>query len=538
MIKMPAANTRLMKQSGLLMLILLWAMLTLLNITKAFHIDDTFHLEAAEWIRENPLTPMSGLINWTDSPTPLYTHNQPPLFFYMIALVISFAGTGEIPLHLFLSIFTFLSLFIFDRLTHLLKIRNSGLLLLLFAFSPALIVNQNLMTDIPLLTLILGSAYFLVLASEQPKARSYVLAALLLGIGLLIKYSVLPLLVVLILVLIIRRDFRYLTVLLIPLGMLFLWSVWNYTEYGSVHFFDRPTGGLHINRLWSFMAVIGSVCLFTASLFHGSWPFRYVRYVIATVIIMFLALILLFISGLVSEQATAYILNIGFILNGFFLFFLMIRFTVKYVKASGFRQTIESDGFIMFLFAGATSAFIMLYAPFMATRHILLILPFVLLFLWPLIEKSGRTINRVSLISTVILGIALGISDYTYAGFYRKMASEIKLPQGTKVWTAGHWGWQWYSAKNGMIPFAGSTFEMNEGDWFVYPGNIPRQSFENSLELTVVEKYFESATPRTFFSGNNNASMYSSSMKIPPWTLSMRPIDTVYICRVVRILKE
>jgi len=538
MIKLPAANTRHVKQSGLWMLILLWAMLTLLNITKAFHIDDTFHLEAAEWIRENPLTPMSGLINWTDSPTPLYTHNQPPLFFYMIALVISFAGTGEIPLHLFLSIFTFLSLFIFNRLTHLLKIRNSSLLLLLFAFSPALIVNQNLMTDIPLLSLILGSAYFLVVASEQPKARSYVLAALLLGIGLLIKYSVLPLLVVLILVLIIRRDFRYLTVLLIPLGMLFLWSVWNYTEYGSVHFFDRPTGGLHINRLWSFMAVIGSVCLFTASLFHGSWPFRYVRYVIAAVILMFLTLLFLFISGLVSEQATAYILNIGFILNGFFLFFLMIRFTVKYIKASGFRQTIESDGFIMFLFAGATSAFIMLYAPFMATRHILLILPFVLLFLWPLIEKSGRTINRVSLISTVILGIALGISDYTYAGFYRKMASEIKLPQGTKVWTAGHWGWQWYSSKNGMIPFAGSTSEMNEGDWFVYPGNIPRQSFENSLELTVVEKYFESATPLTFFSGNNNASMYSSSMKIPPWTLSMRPIDTVYICRVVRILKE
>ncbi|PKP47196.1 MAG: hypothetical protein CVT94_12185 [Bacteroidetes bacterium HGW-Bacteroidetes-11] len=538
MIKMPAANTRHMKQSGLLMLIFLWAMLTLLNITKAFHIDDTFHLEAAEWIRENPLTPMSGLINWTDSPTPLYSHNQPPLFFYMIALVVSFAGTGEIPLHLFLSIFTFLSLFIFDRLTHLLKIRNSSLLLLLFAFSPALIVNQNLMTDIPLLSLILGSAYFLVVASEQPKTRSYVLAALLLGIGLLIKYSVLPLLVVLILVLIIRRDLRYLTVLLIPMGMLFLWSVWNYTEYGSVHFFDRPTGGLHINRMWSFMAVIGSVCLFTASLFHGSWPFRYVRYVIAAVILMFLALLFLFISGLVSEQATAYILNIGFILNGFFLFFLMIQYAVKYIKASGFRQTIKSDGFIMFLFAGATSAFIMLYAPFMATRHILLILPFVLLFLWPLIEKSGRIINRVSLISTVILGIALGISDYTYAGFYRKMASEIKFPQGTKVWTAGHWGWQWYSAKNGMIPFAGSTSEMNEGDWFVYPGNIPRQSFENSLELTVVEKYFESATTLTFFSGNNNASMYSSSMKIPPWTLSMRPIDTVYICRVVRILKE
>lgn len=522
----------------MLTIIFLWAMLTALNLTKAFHIDDTFHLEAAEWIKENPFTPMSGLINWKDYPTPLYSHNQPPLFFYMIALVISFAGAGEIPLHLFLSIFTFLSLFIFDRLTRNLKIRNRRLLLLLFAFSPALIVNQNLMTDIPLLSLILGSAYYLVVASEQPKARSYVFAALLLGIGLLIKYSVLPLLVVLMLVLIIRRDFRYLAVLLIPLGMLFLWSLWNYAEYGSVHFFDRPAGGLHINRLWSFMAVVGSVCMFTASLFFGSWPVKVVRQLISAIILLFLVLIILFSSGFVTEQQAANILNIGFILNGFFMFFLMIKYFSGFINLNGFRKAIESDGFIMFLYAGATSAFIMLFAPFMATRHILLIMPFVLLFLWPLFETSGKTINRISLILTVFIGIALGISDYVYAGFYREMATGIKLPKGTKVWTAGHWGWQWYSAKNGMIQFSSTTSDVKENDLFVYPVNIPRQAFENELELTVVEKYWESATPLTFFSGNNFASMYSSSMKIPPWSFSMRPIDTIYVCRVGKVLKN
>lgn len=521
------------KNHRFLLLVLIWILLTAINLGKAYHIDDTFHLEAAEWIKDNPTRPMSGTINWKDNPTPIYSHNQPPLFFYLLALVISVAGNGEIPLHLFLSIFTFLALFIFDKLSDELKLKNRTLLLLLFGFSPAFVVNQNLMTDVPLLALVLGSALFLLKAGGEKKATGYAISALLMGTGLLIKYSVLPLLVVLLLVIIIRRDYKYVAVLLIPLGMLLLWSVWNYVEYGSVHFLDRPKSGLHINRLWSFLAATGSMAFFSASLLFGTWAKPFVRRGILLIFSLFLMLIVEFALGFIPEPDINNIFNVLFVLNGLLVFLLLIRLFVKQTGSEGLQPYMKTNSFIIFLFAGSMAAFMVLFAPFMATRHILLILPFILLFTSGLLENSGKTINRLSLVITVALGIALGISDYKYAGYYRKMAARFSVSKNTTIWVAGHWGWQWYTSRHGLKQYQTGSPEVKKGDMFIYPGNISRQEFEQDLKLEIIEKRWEEATPLTFFSGNNFASLYSSSVKIAPWTLTMQPIDTIYVCRVI-----
>ncbi|NTW23823.1 MAG: hypothetical protein HGA37_03910 [Lentimicrobium sp.] len=515
-----------------LLLLILWALLTALNINKAYHIDDTFHLEAANWIKEHPATPMSGTINWKDDPTPIYSHNQPPLFFYLLALVISVTGTNEIPLHLFLSVFTFLALFLFDKIISRLKLKNRTLLLLLFAFNPALVVNQNLMTDVPLLSLVLGSAFFLLKAAQEKKATGYIFAALLLGIGLLIKYSILPLLVVLLLVIIIRRDYKYLAVILIPIGMLLVWSVWNYFEYGSVHFLDRPKGEIHINRLWSFMAAAGAVSFFTASMLYGSWKKSLIKYLVLCIPFLFLVQVVLFASGIIPETVNSNILNVTFVLNGLLLFFLLVRQLIQCAVIEGLKNYLLTDRFIILLFAAATSAFMVLFAPFMATRHILLILPFVLLYSAPLFERSGKIINRLSVFATLTFGLFLGVSDYSYADYYRKMASEIKLIPGQTTWTAGHWGWQWYAEKRGLKTYSTNNPVVKSGDLFVYPANISRQEFNKDLLLVVVEKKWKKASLLTFFSGNNFASMYSSSVKTAPWSMSLHPVDTIYFCRV------
>jgi 4-amino-4-deoxy-L-arabinose transferase-like glycosyltransferase len=475
---------------------------------------------------------MSGMINWKDDSTPMYSHNQPPLFFYLLAFVISITGTGEIPLHLFLSIFTFLTLLLFNRLTEVLNLKNTTLLLLLFAFSPALVVNQNLMTDIPVLVVILASALFLLKARQKDKFTSYIITAFLLSIGLLIKYSILPLLIVLLLVILIRRDYKYLFTLFIPIGILVLWSVWNYAEYGSIHFLDRPRGEIHINRLWSFMACTGAVAFFSASILSGSFTKPWVRKGIIIVLILFLLQIVLFANRLIPEKTNTNLLNILFIINGILVYFLLVRQFIKNSKGTGFHSYLMSDSFIVLLFVASMAAFMVLFAPFMATRHILLVIPFVLLFSDGLFTRSGNTVNRISLGLSIVFGVTLGISDYTYANYYRKMANEIKTHSGQTVWTVGHWGWQWYAEKNGMKEYATNSSVVKDGDLMVYPGNISRQEFAPDLQLTVLEKKYDEAGFLTFFSGNNFASLYSSSMKIPPWTLSLQPIDTIYICRV------
>ena len=65
-----------------LVLVFLFAIATSINLDKAFHIDDAFHLHAAQWISEHPLRPMSGTIDWSGSVEHYYDGNQPPLFFY------------------------------------------------------------------------------------------------------------------------------------------------------------------------------------------------------------------------------------------------------------------------------------------------------------------------------------------------------------------------------------------------------------------------------------------------------------------------
>ena len=221
------------------LLLFLWIALTFINVNKAFHIDDTFHLKAAEYLVNHPDEPMSGIINWGDKPSPMYSYNQPPLFFYLIAIVIKLFGPNEIVLHLLLSIFTFLALFFFQKAAELLPIKNKKLLLFLFAFNAAFIVNQNLMIDIPILAIVLGVFYFLLKAKRTKKYNDYIAAALLTGIGLLTKYSVFPLLVILPMTILINRDYKKLFVILIPLGILFLWSLWNYYEFGNTYFTKR-----------------------------------------------------------------------------------------------------------------------------------------------------------------------------------------------------------------------------------------------------------------------------------------------------------
>lgn len=520
------------------LLIILWSILTVININKAFHIDDTFHLEAAEYIKDHPTKPMSGLINWEDSPTRMYTHNQPPLFFYLISVTIKVFGTYEIPLHLLLSTFTFLGLLFFLKITQQLHIRNEKTFLILFALSPALIINQNLMTDVPVLALILGSAYFLIRANYSKKLINYSLSALLLGLGLLIKYSILPLLLVLIIVIVLRRDYKKLITLLIPLLLLILWSIWNFWEYGSIHIFDRPTGTIHINQFWAFMACLGSMATFTISLVYGLFPKMITKRVIYLFIVSFVISVIMFILNFISELQFSKYLNIVFIINGFFVFIILFTQVVLQIRVVGLLKLIRNDSFVIFLFFSSISSFLILFAPFIATRHILLIIPFVLLFGHELINNAANKINSITITLTVILGILLGISDWKYADYYRQFASSIDIKTDKNVWTVGHWGWQWYSKRNGLLQYDKNLSEPRDGDYLIYPGDIPRQEINENLNLIIIDKIWDEASCLTFFSGCNFASMYNSAVDRVPWTLSKMPIDTIFICRIEYQLQD
>jgi len=514
------------------LVVVFWIILTLFNINKAFHIDDAFHLEAAQSISQNPAAPMSGYINWYDNPEPMYTYNQPPLFFFMIAGVSSVFDFGEVPLHLLLSVFTFIALFYFQKTTEILSLKNRNTLLALFAFYPALLFNQNLMVDVPVLSMAIVMLYYLLKARQTDRTGYYFMAAFFLGIGLLIKYSILPLLVVLVIDIIISKKYKRFLALLIPVGMLALWSYWNYKEFGSSHLFSRPPGIIHITMLWKFMAAIGATGTFLISMVYGALPFKLVKRAIYFVLGIFLLSAVVFYLGMIPEDLYSDTINLVFIIIG--SFFFLIMFYLLYQNLSeGFNEFIKSDMFVVFLFVASLGLFIILFAPFIATRHIMLIIPFVLLFGSRLIDKATNGVNQLAILVSVVLTLLLGVSDWVYADYYRGMAASKDFPSGKKVWTAGHWGWQWYTKQRGMTQYSTNDTTIRVGDYLIYPANVSRQEFNKGLELEIISKKWKEATMLTFFSGYNFASLYNSSLEVPPWTLSNNPIDTICICKVV-----
>ena len=514
------------------LLFFLWSVLTVINIDKAFHIDDTFHLEAADYIRHNPDKPMSGLINWRDDPLPMYIENQPPLFFYLIALVSCIAGYNEISLHLFLSIFTFFGLYFFFQLTKILSVKKPAVLLALFAFCPAFIINQNLMLDVPVLTIILGSALFLLKAGSFKKALNYSLAASALTIGLLIKYSILPLFVVIILVIIIRRDYKNLLVLIIPAIAFSIWSLWNIHEFGFIHIFSKSAGIIHIKQLWSFIGCLGSISIFSISLVLGLFQKKIINRLIYFIIALFLIAMTMFVFEQIPEHQFSKSLNYAFMANGFMIIIALVIRLFYSLKDTGLKSFLHTDEFVIVMYLSSISAFIILFAPFMATRHVLLALPFILLFGHEFISNATAGTNRLSLTLTIVLGLLLGISDWKYADYYRRMVTTPELPKGHTVWTSGHWGWQWYSKKIGMKQYNMRKSIVKNGDYLIYPAGISQQKTNKNLKLTVLNKKWERADILTFFSVNDFASLYNSTMDKPAWRLSKSPIDTIIISRI------
>jgi hypothetical protein len=509
----------------------IWSVATLINIGKAYHIDDTFHLEAARWLLENPLKPMSGMINWSDNPLPMHAYNQPPLFFFVLAFWRWLVGTGELQMHIITSLFTFLSLHYFNKLLIFLNVEKRNTLLLLFGFCPAFIVNQNVMTDIPLLSCILGMIYHLLKAVDKQKNSDYFKAAFFLSAGLLIKYSILPLLIVFITTILLKKKYKKSVFALIPVIFLLLWSFWNHLEYGSVHMINRPKEDYDSLRWLSLGGTLGSMTFFTPILLYHYFPFRIVKYLLLGSFIFFISTVPVVYYGLWKEVSYNKFLNDFFIYTGFLniIFFLIAVLLKIYKEGFSFFKTPDCT-FAMII--GGLLLFMLFFAPFFATRHFLLIIPFLLIFFRDMLEKSKSMLSGIVIIFSVMIGLLLGISDWVYADFYRKAALKINRNE-TSVWSLGHWGWQWYSQRAGMKIYSkGSNDKVNENDIIVYPNAVAKQELNPNITLTKIDSVVHSPSLLSFFFCANGASMYHSSYRKPAWSLSRAKTDVVYICRV------
>ncbi|MBL0127363.1 MAG: glycosyltransferase family 39 protein [Flavobacteriales bacterium] len=516
---LPAAwSTRIRdpRYAQVIALVALWLIATTINLTKSFHVDDPFHLAVAQWILEEPLKPMSGMINWGGVEEPFHHGNHPPLFFYGMAAWGAVLGFSEVSMHALLSLFTALALVMFHRLARLFAPRVALFATALLALSPGFIVNQNVFLDIPLLSLILGSLYHACCASMRKEGNHAVYSALFLSAAILTKYTALAV-VPAWLVMGWFAGRRTGWTVLIPVAVIGLWSFWNVREFGYVHLFHRDTGppgadSLGIRAL-SWTLTLGSIAPGLFLLFVYRIRMSAVRR--KAVAIGLLSVLVLFVVGawtrLWHPEVTESALMAFFIVNGILGLGALI----------GPSDLPREPRAILRIALGSIAVFTMLYAPWIATRHLVLALPLVLLLTLHLLDRMSRPVRGGLIVVSGAIGIALGISDRHFAGFYAEQAAALStVDRGHTTWYAGSFGWGWYAKAAGLRDIAEADSLPKAGDLIVVPMDFSSPSIPEAVHTREVMILQQALGPLDAFSTRHWLRFYCARYPDPPWHLS------------------
>jgi hypothetical protein len=127
-------------------------------LDKAYHIDDTLFLAAADQILINPFHPYAFHINWFGEPTSMWVATQnPPLASYLLGLFQVMGLTTEPLLHLAFLPFTLIAIYLCFRLAKEWDVDGNWVAWGTLAAPAFFVSSTNLMADIPFLCLFLGA---------------------------------------------------------------------------------------------------------------------------------------------------------------------------------------------------------------------------------------------------------------------------------------------------------------------------------------------------------------------------------------------
>ena len=530
----------LKRNSSFFLILALWCFATFWNWDKAFHIDDPAHMDFAQWIASHPLHPMSGIIFGDGHHYPIYSTNQPSLYFYLMALWGKMWGWSEISMHSLVSIFTLWALVCFKKLSQLCCKGSQNLAVCLMALCPAFVVGQNTMVDVPLLAMILAF-YWTLLSPQYSNSQRYILAGILCSIALLTKYASLVLIPAIALHMLLSNNKRYWVYLFIPVGTLIAWSFFNITDFGHPHILGRGAGNHwrwgQLRLIFWWLGILGAICPFAIVFFIAKyrqaasksakawWLFFTTSSAISPLLIA-LCLILKPNGHLIDL-----IFNYAFLASGLGLFVLLFFAVTQITKLLSLHEKIQ--GLMLMYWIISVSVFMIGLAPFLAIRHALLIIPPLLLLL--LSSEFTKSLTRPLAALAICLSISitslLALADNWFAGIYRQEASVIAkdlyrdLNSDNHIWYTGIWGWAWYANQAGLTPLDFDRPAVKPGDLVI----ISKYGSQPNVSGWVLKQSIEFA-PNRWYEYFASTGLYQSDMR--PWQFRTTPIDILKVYRV------
>jgi len=434
----------------------------------------------------------------------------------------------------------------------------------IFCLGPAFIPSQNLMLDVPLLAVWL--AFFCALA-ERDDGGGLLAAAALAAVACLIKYSSLVLLPILALEIVRRRRLAALGLLLVPIGALAGWSLFNWFDYGGIHLGTHPiaTGAapglarrlaVMISRAVLWLVALGALTPFTPAFAGPLGTSRGGRRLLVAVSAIAVFASAIGRAALPTEPVVQSVLRGLFLGNGFLVAGLAVRAWrgAGAGRAPGGPAVADAPGDrppVAWSLGGwviASALFIIVLSPFIAVRHVLMALPAVLLIIarGPDALQLSRRGWALACGLTAVVGVVLAAADARLADLHRRTMPELAAkfcPASVRCVAIGHWGWQWYATQAGLPIYDRARTDLRAGDRLLVSELVGKEAISprDDARLRLVARIEEPATPLTWArtvtteksgaQGARAGGFYYFWTSVP-WTITTRPLDRFLVYEV------
>jgi 4-amino-4-deoxy-L-arabinose transferase-like glycosyltransferase len=521
---------------------------------RAFHVDDTLFLHAAQNIVKHPLDPYGFQVAWERTPQQMSEVTQnPPLTSYYIALAGRLFGWSERALHLaFLPITILLILGTYRLATKFTRIPLFAALAALLA--PGVLVSaSSVMCDTMMLTLWVWASVLWIESLERNNHLLLVLAALLAGAAALTKYFGVALLSLLFVysLLRLRRIGLWVLYFLIPIAILVAYQFWSEDLYGhglllgAAQFAAKQRA--HANASWPAMAIVGlsfaGGCTLSTLVFA---PLLWSRKMLAW-------------TGAGSMAAAALIaigaLNLGLQFAGNYAHrenWLLVDTQLTLWIAGGiFLLALavadyweKRDGNSAFLGLWVLGTFI--FAAFVNytvnARSVLPLIPAAAILMARRIEASGDKVTHLRIKTAVGLAVC-GIVAFLVAGADAGLANSarqaasliIEKTRGQRgtLWFEGHWGFQYYMEQAGALPLNVREAEFKPGDFIAVPSNnIQTRGINPQLIASSEEIELQPARFASTIDGKHRAGFYSAYWGPLPFVIVRPPAERYQILQI------
>ncbi len=550
----------------LAILVLLVGICAVPFLNQPFHMDDNFYMDMARNARVKPLFPNDMPYVFEGKQIPdMGSHSHPPLQTYFLALLQECFGEGpgrERIFHSCALIFPIIALASFYFLSARFVSRPFWPALALACSPLFLLMQHNLMADLPTLAFWLAAVTFFLYAADSGRLGLYFASSLFQFAAMFASYQATAIVPLLGYYQFRRRGgWKGWVALSVPVLAMAAWFAMNYFHYHR--FLLADTIGFMESRHGETPGAIGSK--FGAALEYQGW-----------LIIFPFFLMYIFARGLRGRSfGLALMLSIGaaqifvpryrMIDKAIFVIGLVAGFSAlvrmaQYLRASYSSGNTESgtessERQLLGLWYFGVLFYCVLVLTEGSARYVLPLMPPLFLVYFQSLETleiseyraRERPFLSASMIAsgTIVISLAWGLllshSDLEFARIYPKAAQEIsKVVGGMDSYYAGEWGFRYYFRQAGFKQLPPDESSVRGGSWLVLPKlalsypvprcleemTMPAQTFSYDLDTPL--RLLDRWTPAGFYSDG----FYQLGPGLVPFSISYRALEEVDVRQV------